>query len=838
MTFAVCSDKAPCPHKQPGKNMSKISTQLRGYPLFIVSALLAVLGHSAEYTVSPRGDNAAAGTKAAPWRTLGHACEMAGPGDTVLISEGIYRETLTPKRSGESGKPIRFQAAAGERVVLSGAEPITGTWQHHRGNIFALKTTLTFKQLFVDGKMMPEARWPNSPPGDLMDYNRAVAGKGTGYETLSDTNLPTGNWSGGVVLMWPGQWWFSNTRRIAEYRPGQALSFARSMKPKQADEFHAADPYLPREGNFYVLMGSLDGLDFPGEWFLAESARVVYLWAPDGECPEKHTVEAKQRDLACDLRGRGFIEIRGVDIFGAAVMMRDAHDCLLEACRLRYVEHDRDCERENLPPALNVVTGKNNVWRNCLVAYAATEVLCLGGESNRLENCVLHDANYLGTSRGGLDVGRSVAAQVKRCTIYRAGRDLVGFSGCKRLRFERNDLYAANMLNDDAAAIYGWGTDGEGSIIAYNWIHDNPRCNGVYLDNFCKSFIVHHNVIWNSRGNSIRLNCDAISHQIFNNTLAQVSEPFGTYAYSGHVPTMKGTRIINNLINARLDDKDPRIFVQGDLGPELHHNGPGAVDSEGYPESGSKAIDAGVVIPNITDGFQGKAPDLGAYERDGPRWTVGADWSDTDAASVKTPPKNLAYRPRPPLTDATMIKTGLVLWLDTRAPGTIDRALDGTLLAWRDQSSSGLVAKPTNTNGSLRVIADGLHGKPIIRSNGSASLTVGGLRRGPGAVTALIVSQGLDASGPTWGRLIKCFTGENKSWELPNWEVLRPEGQYPRPYAAQIFCVQRNFDTALADITLLAAAADMAEVLVFDRALRFDEREALEQYLKTKWGLL
>jgi hypothetical protein len=27
-----------------------------------------------------------------------------------------------------------------------------------------------------------------------------------------------------------------------------------------------------------------------------------------------------------------------------------------------------------------------------------------------------------------------------------------------------------------------------------------------------------------------------------------------------------------------------------------------------------KAVDAGVVLPNVNDGFSGKAPDLGAYE--------------------------------------------------------------------------------------------------------------------------------------------------------------------------------------------------------------------------------
>ena len=688
---------------------------LFGYTFFCAVAA----GSAAEYYVAPQGSDVAPGTKGSPWKTLAQAGEAVGPGDTVFLRSGIYRETLKPKRSGASGKPVRYLAAPGEKVVISGAEMLAGEWQPHSGHIFALKTALKFKQLFVDGKMMPEARWPNSPPDDLMSYNRAVTESGTGYETLSDSHLPAGNWSGGIVLMWPGQWWFSDTRRIAEYQPGQALRFDHTAKPKNADTFHAADPYLPRAGNFYVLMGSLDGLDSPGEWFLDEASGLVYLWAPDGASPDKHAVEVKQRDIACDLNKLSFIEVRGVDIFGAAVTMRDSQSCLLEDCRLRYVEHYRDCEREGLPPELNVVTGKSNVWRSCLVAYGATEVLHVGGESNRLENCVLHDANYLGTSRGGLDVGRSVAARVSRCTLFRSGRDLVGFGGCKRLRFEYNDLYAANMLNDDAAAIYGWGTDGEGSVIAYNWIHDNPRSNAVYLDNFCKNFIVHHNVIWGSRGNSIRLNCDAISHQIYNNTLSQVSEPFGTFTYSGHVPTMKGTRIINNLINAQLSSKDPLAFVQGDLGPELHHNGPGALDREGYPEPDSKAVDAGVIIPGITDGFQGKAPDLGAYEAGCPRWTAGADWRDTAAT---LPTKNLQYRPQPPITETTMIKAGLVLWLDAQAPTTLDLTQEGAVLAWRDRSSSGLVAKPTNTNGAQKVVADGLHGKPVIRSNGRAPL--------------------------------------------------------------------------------------------------------------------
>ena len=39
---------------------------------------------------------------------------------------------------------------------------------------------------------------------------------------------------------------------------------------------------------------------------------------------------------------------------------------------------------------------------------------------------------------------------------------------------------------------------------------------------------------------------------------------------------------------------------------------PASVDPRLSPRS--RAIDAGMVIPNVTDGFRGKAPDLGAYE--------------------------------------------------------------------------------------------------------------------------------------------------------------------------------------------------------------------------------
>jgi hypothetical protein len=36
------------------------------------------------------------------------------------------------------------------------------------------------------------------------------------------------------------------------------------------------------------------------------------------------------------------------------------------------------------------------------------------------------------------------------------------------------------------------------------------------------------------------------------------------------------------------------------------------------PADGSPLIDAGVVVPNVSDRFNGKAPDIGAYEHGAP----------------------------------------------------------------------------------------------------------------------------------------------------------------------------------------------------------------------------
>lgn len=55
-------------------------------------------------------------------RTISEAAARVEPGDRVIIHDGVYRETVVVETSGTAAQPITFEAAPGERVILTGAD--------------------------------------------------------------------------------------------------------------------------------------------------------------------------------------------------------------------------------------------------------------------------------------------------------------------------------------------------------------------------------------------------------------------------------------------------------------------------------------------------------------------------------------------------------------------------------------------------------------------------------------------------------------------------------------------------------------------------------------------
>jgi hypothetical protein len=99
----------------------------------VVAGTAGTASAAAVYYVSPSGNDSAAGTSSAPWKSIAKAQSVAVAGDTVYFRGGTYAYTransscasqtarvdaITLNKSGTSGNPIRYWSYPGEKPVF------------------------------------------------------------------------------------------------------------------------------------------------------------------------------------------------------------------------------------------------------------------------------------------------------------------------------------------------------------------------------------------------------------------------------------------------------------------------------------------------------------------------------------------------------------------------------------------------------------------------------------------------------------------------------------------------------------------------------------------------
>ncbi|MBI5820815.1 MAG: right-handed parallel beta-helix repeat-containing protein [Verrucomicrobia bacterium] len=145
--------------------------------VFAAQSLLssACSGSEHKLYVSPTGDDQAAGTQRAPFRTLYRAQEAARAltkdmrGDVVVnLAPGKYRlsRTLefTEADSGKNGFHVIYRSAAGPgKARLLGSVHLNKGWQPYRDGIWKISTPsgLRFHTLYEKGQRAWKARFPN-----------------------------------------------------------------------------------------------------------------------------------------------------------------------------------------------------------------------------------------------------------------------------------------------------------------------------------------------------------------------------------------------------------------------------------------------------------------------------------------------------------------------------------------------------------------------------------------------------------------------------------------------------------------------------------------------------
>ena len=575
------------------------------------------------YVDAASGSDSNNGTSlSTPYKTIQKAAGVAVAGDSVLIRGGTYRETVTPANGGTVTAPITYAPYGGETVTISGADLATGSWSVDTGSIYKTSYAASMghkEQVFVNGKMINLAQWPNDPDiNDMFNSFYATVDQGTDSASLSSltdagiASKPSNYFAGGTIWWLAGKKWVALGTAVTS-SSGNTINYT---APTGWEASYMNPGSFTDGANQYFVSGTKAMLDTGNEWY-ADSSN-LYLQLPSGGSPATSTVEVKSRDYAFDFNTKNYVTVNNLNTFAGAVKMSGNSDNW-NGGTLKYSYHnDSNGAGEFFPGGEgtygNVVSGNADSITNTTIQYSAAQGVDVTGNDALIDNNYVYDTGYKSSYDEAIRLAPTAnRATVTRNTIARTGQVCIGggWNNTASNYIAYNDCSYAQQLGDDRG-----GIQAKGSEVAFNVVHDIGRglalsiTPAFYTDTSGDNVTYHNNVAYNiAHDGTFRVNdtgspADGNSNiAIYNNT--SYSAPSSQLAL-GTTSTIATANNVNNASSGN--------FVN-------------AVAHDFRLASGSGLIDSGSVVSPYTDGFAGSAPDQGAYESGASTgkagWTAG-----------------------------------------------------------------------------------------------------------------------------------------------------------------------------------------------------------------------
>ena len=416
--------------------------------------------------VATTGDDAAAGTESAPFRTVNHAAQVARPGDTVLVHEGLYREWVKPARGGLSDtRRITYAAAPGEHVTITGAERVTG-WTHESGPVWSV--TL-----------------PNAMFGDHNPFALPIEGDWVVRKTEDEPRTHLGD----------------------VYLNGQSFYEALSR-----DELTAPARTEVRDHWTGRMMPVPDVVQTTHRWYAEVGAQSTTLWAAFGDAdPNVELVEVNVRRSVFYpvVVGLNWITVRGFELAQAAcpwtpptadqpglVGPNWAKGWIIEDNDI----HDAKCSAISIGKEAS--TGNNNfTMRHDKPGYqyqleSVFDALEIGWSKELIGSHVIRNNHIHDCGQNGV-VGHlgCVFSQIHDNHIHAIAtkREFFGHEiGGIKLHAAIDVEIAHNHIHDCTLGIWlDWQT--QGTRVTRNVLHDN--CRDLFVEVSHGPYVVDHNVL-------------------------------------------------------------------------------------------------------------------------------------------------------------------------------------------------------------------------------------------------------------------------------------------------------------------------------------------------------
>lgn len=504
------------------------------------------------------------GTIDAPFRTLAKAGAVAQAGDTVIIREGTYRETFAPQNDGTATSPIIFKAYEGENPVITTTEEVSdfvdmgdGTfaasvnWDLGRGKNQVFHNSNG--DSFFNTECIIEARYPNSPGIVTSEDNPLsplypVTGDffipdDNDYLVTSDTLLNQTEddyWKGAIYVSMHGYGWGLCTGIVGSSTKGSMTITETSTK--------TFEWYKGKQSNkmdWGYLSGHRNCMDLPGEWVMEDN--ILFIIPPEGETADSLKVEVKQRQLAADLSGRKFVQLRGIDIFGGSILMDTTEMCMLDDIDAKYISHftyhvDKrdgyidDWTDEAIAAGDGAIlrgelgffiNGTDNYVINSRLDHSAAAALVLAGKYDYVENNIISNTGYAGVYISGITLTTEPhkpattprgGGLIVNNTSYNAGRSVIHmntpendkFGGYWRspylpMEVAYNDFHDGILFSLDTGITYEYEmvaqshrnqTEMHHNYVYYTVDETNPYSMGIYHDGGTVGFNTHDNIVF------------------------------------------------------------------------------------------------------------------------------------------------------------------------------------------------------------------------------------------------------------------------------------------------------------------------------------------------------
>lgn len=466
------------------------------------------------------GNDANAGTFAAPWKTLAKVASSARlkTGDGIWLSCGsTWRESLslgTTQLVDQSFITGYGSACSTTKPKISGADSFAGSWTKS-GNIWARKVPISepkILRLFINGVSQRTAQWPNYG-GVGHEYAIADPASPSSTTSLKVGTADAASLSGknlvGATLMVRSDPWHVDTDVVASYNAS-----SRTLTTTKAST------YAMEGGDGYVLQNQLWMLDAPGEFYHDTVNGVLYVYPADAASQTNlnaSAVEGSVRDTALTVATR-----TGVAVSNIVVTMARTDGLFLNQAPAASATGIEASHNGSTGIHVTLASAPTNGTRGATVkGNTISDNWMIGIDTGAAINVDILSNTVSDTGTIG-DAGNTSAgilagdgANVDRNSVTGTGYHGIQFSGTGGTKITNNTVQSYCLRLTDCAGIYAWNastpaaqrTVNQLSTVANNRILAASAnlqgsvgggfdlVSGIYLDNFMTNVTVQANML-------------------------------------------------------------------------------------------------------------------------------------------------------------------------------------------------------------------------------------------------------------------------------------------------------------------------------------------------------